>query len=126
VFFVHHEGKGGAQRGTSAREDVLDTIMHLIRPKDYQPQEGARFEIHFEKYRGMHGDNVKPFEAQLEVHDNRTQWSMRDLEDVQLAQAAALFAMGLSVRDVGKELNISKSTAQRLRSEIPPKDRSHD
>jgi putative DNA primase/helicase len=105
---------------------VLDTVIHLIRPKDYQPQEGARFEIHFEKYRGMHGDTVKPFEAQLEVHDNRTQWSMRDIEDVQLAQAAALFATGLSVRDVAQELEISKSAAQRLRSKIPPKDRPHD
>ena len=30
VLFVHHAGKSGKQRGTSRREDVLDTIFHVI------------------------------------------------------------------------------------------------
>jgi hypothetical protein len=36
VVFVHHAGKGGAQRGTSRREDVLDSVIALRRPQDYQ------------------------------------------------------------------------------------------
>ena len=35
VLFVHHAGKTGAQRGTSKREDVLDTVIALRRPGDY-------------------------------------------------------------------------------------------
>lgn len=35
VVFVHHAGKGGAQRGTSRREDVLDSVIALRRPQDY-------------------------------------------------------------------------------------------
>ena len=31
VLFVHHAGKGGEQRGTSKREDVMDTIDYSIR-----------------------------------------------------------------------------------------------
>ena len=56
VLIIHHAGKGGEQRGTSRREDVLDTSLSLRRPSDYQPTEGARFEVHFEKTRGIHGD----------------------------------------------------------------------
>ena len=29
VLFVHHAGKGGAQRGTSRREDLLDVVINL-------------------------------------------------------------------------------------------------
>lgn len=115
VLFVHHAGKGGAQRGTSRREDVLDTVMCLRHPDDYSPTEGARFEVHFEKARGLHGDDAKPFEAKLEAHDGAALWTMRDIEDVTLARAADLFSQDYSVRDVAAELGISKSKAGRLR-----------
>src|SRR3712207_8616616 len=42
VLFIHHQGKGGTQRGTSRKEDVLDTVIALRRPDDYSPAEGAR------------------------------------------------------------------------------------
>src|SRR5439155_9258639 len=32
TIIVHHSGKGGQQRGTSAREDPLDTVIQLERP----------------------------------------------------------------------------------------------
>jgi hypothetical protein len=32
VIIVHHAGKGGGQRGTSRKEDVLDTVISLSRP----------------------------------------------------------------------------------------------
>lgn len=34
VLFVHHAGKGGQQRGTSRREDVLDLVLELRHPED--------------------------------------------------------------------------------------------
>jgi putative DNA primase/helicase len=37
VLIVHHAGKDGAHRGTSRREDVLDTSLSLRRPSDYDP-----------------------------------------------------------------------------------------
>jgi putative DNA primase/helicase len=49
VLIVHHAGVNGRQRGTSRREDALDTVIALRRPDDYLPQQGARFEIHIEK-----------------------------------------------------------------------------
>ena len=60
VILLHHAGKGGAQRGTSRREDVLDTVISLRRPSDYCPEEGARFELYFEKCRGFYGDEAQP------------------------------------------------------------------
>ena len=115
VLLLHHDGKGGLQRGTSRKEDILDLVIHLRRPADYQPRQGARFEVHFAKARGLHGADVEPFEAALDVVEGRSVWTMRKLEDAQLARAAALYRDGCTVRDVAKELDVSSATAGRLR-----------
>src|SRR5215204_5243941 len=66
VLFVHHAGTNGRQRGTSRREDVLDTVIALRRPENYSSDQGVRFEIHFEKLRHRVGDLGQPFEARAE------------------------------------------------------------
>ena len=43
VLFLHHSGKGGAQRGSSKKEDTLDAVICLKHPADYSPEQGARF-----------------------------------------------------------------------------------
>jgi KaiC/GvpD/RAD55 family RecA-like ATPase len=118
VLIVHHAGKGGEQRGTSRREDVLDTSISLRRPSDYVPTEGARFEVHLEKARGVHGEPAKPFEAKLEERGSTAVWTMRDIDDANLARVRALLEDGLSVRDIADETGIPKSTVQRLKKKI--------
>lgn len=115
VLFIHHAGKGGQQRGTSRREDILDTVIALRRPHDYSPKEGARFEVHLEKARGLYGDAAAPFEASLVTEGVSSRWIWKPLEDAQLTRAVVMFQDGLSVRDVAEELGITKSTAGRLR-----------
>jgi putative DNA primase/helicase len=116
VLFVHHAGKNKAQRGTSRREDLLDTVITLKHPADYSPDEGLRCEIHFEKTRSMLGAAAKPFEARMDSgEDRRAVWTCRDLEDTKAEKAHELFSAGLSVREVAEELGISKSQAGRLR-----------
>lgn len=113
VVIVHHAGKGGAQRGTSRREDVLDTVIALRRPADYNSSEGARFEVHLEKARGLHGEAAKPFEARLDVRNGAASWTTRDLEDVDLMRVVDLHKQGASVRDIAEELQMPRSTVQR-------------
>jgi len=102
VLLLHHDGKGGQQRGTSRREDILDVVIHLRHPTDYEPQQGARFEVHFEKARGMYGKAVEPFEAALEISGGRAAWTTRTLADTQLARAAALYRDGAKPADVAQ------------------------
>ena len=110
VVFVHHAGKGGAQRGTSRREDVLDTVIALRRPADHQADQGARFEVHFEKNRGFHGDAAKPFEASLGAMG----WTTRDLADADMARVVVLSAENMSVREIAQKTGIPKSRVSRL------------
>ena len=110
VLFVHHAGKGGQQRGTSRREDVLDTVVALRKSDNYEPEQGARFEVHYEKARGFQGDDAKPFEAAL-IGDV---WMVRDLVDAKVDRVVKLKQDGLSIREIALETGISKSDVGRL------------
>jgi hypothetical protein len=103
---------GGAQRGTSRREDVLDTVMSLRRPADYQPDQGARFEVHFEKARG---DEAKPFEARYEIRDAGSLWTRTEIVDAERARVDAALKDGMSIREAAEELGIHRSKVERLR-----------
>jgi AAA domain len=120
VLLVHHAGTNGRQRGTSRREDALDTVIGLRRPEDYSPEQGARFEVHFEKLRNRIEDNgAVPFEAKLRGasadESDAVRWSACELSPPVLKQASALFQDGLTVREVAARLRISKTEAGRLR-----------
>jgi hypothetical protein len=101
-----------------APADALDTVIALRRPEDYSLEQGARFEIHFEKLRNrVEGAGAIPFEASLIAANGEhgIRWSSCDLKPPLLAQAAELFVHGLTVREVAAALKISKSEAGRLR-----------
>jgi putative DNA primase/helicase len=120
VLLVHHAGTNGRQRGTSRREDALDTVIALRRPEDYSPEQGARFEVHFEKLRNrVDGNGAVSFEAQLESGmtdiGESVRWLARDRRPSMFKQAADLYEEGLSVRQVAAALRISKTEAGRLR-----------
>ncbi|MFY0183850.1 AAA family ATPase [Stenotrophomonas rhizophila] len=114
VVFIHHAGKGGQQRGTSKREDLLDTVIALRRPGDYTPDEGARFEVHFEKARALYGEDVAPLEATLITkNDGRQEWALRTAADGLDDSLVEMMSLGLSQSEAAKELNVGRSTVIR-------------
>lgn len=119
ILLIHHEGKGGQQRGTSRREDILDTVIQLKHPADYTPDQGATFEIHFKKSRGIFGDDVKPFEAQLiDMGDGLLGWSTRSIEDSVQEKVKRLMKDGYQQKDIADELEISKGYVSKLAKKI--------
>jgi hypothetical protein len=114
VLFIHHSGKGGGQRGTSKKEDILDTVISLKRPSDYQRDEGAKFEVHFEKGRDLHSEYAEPFEAALATDAQGNQrWVTSKLADATFDRVVALATEGLSQAEIGIELDIHKSNVSR-------------
>jgi len=109
VIFVHHAGKGGQQRGTSKREDILDVVINLKHPVDYDPSEGARFIVEFQKARHLSGDSVRPFEARL----NEGIWTTIDVEQSNFEKVVELAQEGLKQADIAVELELNKSTVSR-------------
>jgi putative DNA primase/helicase len=118
VLLVHHAGRSGEARGTSKREDVLDTVISLKRPEDYDPVEGARFEVHLTKARGIYGEDAGPFEAMLNVVDGRDVWTCTTLRDRELDEVERLSREGGAVREIAAELSLSKSKVSRLQAKL--------
>jgi hypothetical protein len=120
MLLVHHANKKGFQRGTNRREDVLDLVMAMRRPDDYAARDGARFEIHFEKARGLYGPAVDPIEAHMTVDTDGNgaglaRWSRKPAQETAVHRAAALLAEGLNGPRLAEQLGISKRQAYRLR-----------
>ncbi|SHN71410.1 AAA family ATPase [Desulfovibrio litoralis] len=121
VLLIHHAGKSGDQRGTSAKEDIMDTVISLRRPRLYSMAEGARFEVHITKARGIVGDEAAPFEAHLQSEGESLLWSVQPLENVELEELKRLLSEGYSVRDCAEEMGKSKSAVQRMKNELEGK-----
>jgi putative DNA primase/helicase len=114
VLLVHHAGKTGAQRGTSKREDLLDSVIALKRPADYETSQGARFEIHYEKARGFQGEDAKPFEAHLTGDATNLRWEVKDTGDSLKLRVLELKKEGLSQRDIAVEAGCSPAKVNRI------------
>jgi putative DNA primase/helicase len=115
VVLFHHDGKSGAQRGASSREDILDTVLHLRHPADYDPQQGARFEGHWEKNRGFHGPDAVSFEAQYEERDDKAVWTRKTIVEVEAARVVAALKEKMSIRETADYLQMHRSKVERLK-----------
>lgn len=113
ILFIHHAGKGGNQRGTSKREDILDTVVALKRPDDYKPKDGAVFQVHFEKARGFVGDDAEGFEAQLVTNGDEHEWLIRPTSTSSYDQVVTLASQGLKQKEIALKLDLNKSNVSR-------------
>jgi hypothetical protein len=114
VLFIHHSAKAGQQRGTSKREDLLDTVLRLKEPSDYRHGEGARFEVHYEKARNLHGELTVPIEARLTQGTNRQAlWTFRRVDESTFERVVALANEGLKRAEIAQELECNRSTVFR-------------
>jgi len=114
VLFVHHAGKSGNQRGTSKKEDILDTVIKLEHPSDYKHNQGAKFEVHFEKARSFYGEDAMPFQAQLsEDSEGILKWDISDVQiDSEIINVAKMKNEGKTISEISKETGLTKSQVE--------------
>ncbi len=119
TMLLHHTGKGGAQRGTSAREDNLDVSIILKSPPDYTPEDGARFICHFSKARVGSSDLslIQDMEFKLQPDESgRHVWTWGGVKQETRKQILTLLDEGMQQADVSKHLGISKGQVSKVRS----------
>ena len=116
VLFVHHAGKSGAQRGTSSREDALDTVISLSRPEGYSSDSGAVFEVHYEKSRNFFGCDAESFQAALmEDDDGRSIWKISGATESLFDRAVALARENHgSQKEIARKLRTSEGNLSKL------------
>jgi hypothetical protein len=110
VILGHHAGKGGHQRGTSGREDSLNTTIALSFPPGYRPEDGCHFFLRFEKSRGLKGPAVEGLDVRFDEH---TGWTQTALEEVRTERLKLMLADGVPPRIIAEELGVSASYVYR-------------
>jgi KaiC/GvpD/RAD55 family RecA-like ATPase len=116
ILLDHHSGKGGTQRGTSVREDILDVIIKLEQVGE--ERDGARFMVVFEKTRGFYGKEAETFEARLWTQANgESFWSASDAADSEEFTAfVEMLRERVPVDRAAKDLKIHRATAYRWKA----------
>jgi hypothetical protein len=117
VIFLHHAGKGGTQRGSSEKEDMLDFVLRLQRPSNRKNDPQLCVEVAQEKCRSECKEArwLKPFELALETRDDIAQWTIRPARHAQIEAAFEMFRDGMKPGDAFAELGIARSTAYRYK-----------
>ena len=114
-LLVHHAGKGGQQRGTSGREDSLDTVIELAKPAGGDARDGCHFELNFKKNRSVTGEAVASLDVKLQTVNDRLQWAWKLLEVSMLDRARQEVAEGVQgPTELAEELGITKGYASKL------------
>jgi putative DNA primase/helicase len=121
TILIHHEGKGGEQRGTSAREDNLDISISLKRPKDYHPEDGARFICKFEKARirqqDLHLITDTEFQMQQDP-DGKTIWTWANVKQENKAKVLKMLSDGVASKDIAAGLGITAARVSQVKKEV--------
>jgi putative DNA primase/helicase len=113
TILLHHTGKEGDQRGTSAREDNIDTSIILKQPGDYTAEDGCRFIMKFKKNRVVSGDQF--LLADLEFTYERGKWSFDNVKNKARDEILKLLDEGYKQKDIAQELNIDPGYVSRIR-----------
>lgn len=116
VLFVHHQGKGRTQRGTSHRETVMDTVINLDQPEEHSAEDGAAFIIKFEKNRAFFGVDAAPRKASIRVDDDKVVWTVDDVDgvDPRLQKIVDMLKSGSKQIEIANQLNLSRSRVSQL------------
>lgn len=109
IILVHHSNKSGGQRGTSAKEDPMDTVIALRRPEGLDDTEGAVFEVEFEKKRHFYGQDAEPFLAR---YCDELGWTRTPIIDHK-GKIQELKKQGKNKAAVARTLGIHPSTVGR-------------
>ena len=116
TLFIHHAGKGGEQRGTSGREDSLDTVIELSRPDSYSADMGLFFQVKYEKARNVAPNvDLRPFDLRLtEAH----KWEIASGKNYKEKEIKVEILSGRSLRNLEQEFGVSKSSLGRIRKQM--------
>ena len=117
-ILLHHTGKSGDQLGTKGREINVDMSARFLYPPGCDGSRGAEFILKYKKHRLPHDKlkMVRPLHMHLTRISGRDVWDYQSPTDAIRMDVLDLLVKGSSIREVAKDLGVSKSTVSRIRT----------
>jgi 5S rRNA maturation endonuclease (ribonuclease M5) len=115
VVMLHHAGKSitAGSRGTSAREDNIDTHI-ILEDKRVIADAGAHFKVIYDKARSFYGKDTEPWEMELiPVNENSIQWNEVKPENIGIEKMLVISKMlvdGKKQKNIAETLELSKGS----------------
>jgi putative DNA primase/helicase len=92
---------------------LLDAVIKLKRPSDYDPKNGAVFTLEFTKARNLAGDGAQSLELTLAGDQDRADWIYKTVDQSTFDRVVALSKDGMTQVEIAEELQVNKSTVSR-------------
>ena len=124
TVMLHHTGKGGSQRGTSAREDNVDVSIMLKSPSNYKPLDGARFVVKFEKarVRTRYLPSLADVEFQLtEDEQGRGVWTCKRTKGQIKVEVLKMLHEGRNYDVICEETGLTKGRLSQIKKDAKEK-----
>jgi putative DNA primase/helicase len=111
---VHHTNRRGGARGMARRDDGLDLVMAMRPPSATLPQDGARFELHFEKARRLHGQVLQAALVHMAASEAGIEWNWAPAGLSRFERGVILLKGGMDVPAMARAMGMPRSSAFRL------------
>jgi hypothetical protein len=89
----------------------------------YRQNQGARFELRFDKSRGFRGADAKPFEALYDLRNETASWVRTEIVDDMVERVAKGMRDGKSVHEIAENVGVSKSRVERCQQKVRERQR---
>ncbi len=114
VVLMHHTGKSGQQRGTSKREDVMDTIISLRKQPDECTDTESVFDLTFAKSRDFFGQDAEPMRLRFCIEDGQARWTGEPLRDARREKVREMLDAGTKQKDIARELGVTPGRVSQI------------
>jgi putative DNA primase/helicase len=120
IIYLHHHGRSGNPRGTSAREIVLDSRIKLTRDESLSTEASettearTAFKLEFAKAREFFGADAAPKIAYLSTRSGVIEWQHESLRQNTRERVQELARTGLRPADIARELNITRGRVSQI------------
>jgi putative DNA primase/helicase len=118
VIYVHHQGRSGKPRGTSAREIVLDARIKLTHELDLSTDTDTAFKLEFPKAREMYGADAAPMIVFLTTQSGHVEWRGETVRDNTRDRVAELSQQGWKQADIAKELDLTRGRISQIMKDL--------
>jgi predicted transcriptional regulator len=117
-IIVHHSNKQGGSFGTSALSRQPNVIIALIQPEGYDQEDGAVFDVKFEKGRELFASSASTFRCRLVDNQWVMEESPKSVKGVKAAILESIADGNTNYKDIASDLEKSQTNIKSLLSHL--------
>jgi len=122
MILLHHEGVSGRPRGSTKREDVLDSMIGLKQRSlsasdESEGERRSHYDLSFTKHRDFFGEDAAPRVLHLSSQTGEVKWQWEFATDEVRTKVRQMLKAGMKQRDIAKHLGVTEGRVSQIKAE---------